>query len=396
MRENWLLKLDKELNDLREKARFRSLRTYSGIDFGSNDYLGFATDPKLRSEAIEAFRSIALSSSSSRLLPGHHAEHFAAEKTFANFVGAESALLFNSGYDANQALLTTLPTRHDLILYDERSHASIIDSVHSSLAKSHRFNHNSARDLARLLDQTHAGRSMIDHATAPRGQPAQIFVVLESVYSMDGDVAELKEIITVANEFDAIVIVDEAHASGVLGKQGEGLVKDTTARNYNIITVHTCGKALGAAGAFVCGSKTVTEYLINKARGFIYTTALPPIIPLQIISAIKLLESEGNVLVRSLRQKSDFVRAELRRSLSKWSVSDGITPIISIVIGRDEDAIHAARSLADAGFDVPAVRPPTVPEGTARLRLNVSLRHSEDDLNNVIEAIIRTESQIVL
>ncbi len=384
MRENWLLKLEHELSGLKEKGRYRSLRTYSGIDFGSNDYLGFATNTKLRLEAVEAFKNLALSSSSSRLLPGHHSEHLEAEKVFADFVGAESALLFNSGYDANHALLTTLPSRHDLILYDERSHASIYDGVHSSLAKSQRFAHNSAEDLALQLKRV-----------GQRVQPAQIFIVLESVYSMDGDVANLHEIVEVANEFGAIIIVDEAHATGVLGKRGEGLVKDTIERYDNIITIHTCGKAIGAAGAFVCGSKTITEYLINKARGFIYTTALPPIVPLQIISAIKRLESEGSELIKSLRERSDYVRAELRRSLTKWSVPDGITPIISIIIGKDEDAINAAGALADAGFDVPAIRPPTVPEGTARLRLNVSLRHSEQDLRNVIGAIVRAEGEIV-
>ena len=383
MRENWLHKLDQELSGLKDKGRYRSLKTYAGIDFGSNDYLGFATDPKLKADAIELFKSIAISSSSSRLLPGHHAEHLEAEKVFANFVGAESALLFNSGYDANHALLTTLPTRHDLILYDERSHASIYDGVHASLAKSQRFTHNAADDLEQLF-----------HRVEQRIQPAQIFVVLESVYSMDGDVAKLKEIVEVAHPFEAIIIVDEAHTTGVLGKRGEGLVKDTITRNDNIITVHTCGKALGAAGAFVCGGKTVTEYLVNKARGFIYTTALPPIIPLQIINSVKRLGSEGAGLVNALREKSDFVRSGLQKRLTKWCVPGGLTPIISIIIGKDDDALHAAQALTERGFDVPAVRPPTVPEGSARLRLNVSLRHSKSDLQNVVDAIVQTELEI--
>jgi 8-amino-7-oxononanoate synthase len=384
VRENWRHSLEGELNALREKGRYRSLRTYAGIDFGSNDYLGFATDAKLKAEVIEQFKAVALSSSSSRLLPGHHAEHHEAEKVFANFVGAESALLFNSGYDANHALLTTLPSRHDLILYDERSHASIYEGVHASLAKSHRFAHNSVSDLRNLLNRLQTP-----------GSSSQLFVVLESVYSMDGDVATLKHIVEVAKEFETIVIVDEAHATGVLGRRGEGLVKDTIGRNRNLITVHTCGKALGAAGAFVCASKTVTEYLINKARGFIYTTALPPIVPVQIMNAVSRLESEGAELVSTLREKSDFVRANLQKSLKQWTVADGITPIISIIIGKDEDAVQAARLLAERGFDVPAVRPPTVPDGSARLRLNVSLRHSDQDLRNVIEAIVQAESEFV-
>jgi len=384
--EDWLRKLDRELERLREKGRFRSLRMYaamedrSSIDFGSNDYLGFAEDRKLKEQALESLRASALSSSSSRLLPGYHSEHLAAEKYFANFVGAEAALFFNSGYDANMALLTTLPTRHDLILYDERSHASIYDGVHASLAKSRRFAHNSASDLDRILEN--------------RELSGQIFVVLESVYSMDGDVAELAKIANVASEYEAIMIVDEAHATGVLGQRGEGLVKETIGRNSGILTLHTCGKALGAAGAFVAGSRTVMEFLVNKARPFIYTTALPPIIPLQILNAVRRLESEGSALAQKLRERSDFVRARLRASLVHWKVTEGVTPIISIIIGEDEDALRASQALSKLGFDVPAIRPPTVPEGSARLRMNISLRHSKEELRGVVESIVETEAEI--
>jgi len=395
--EDWFRKLERELEGLREKGRLRSLRTYSGmndrllndrpsnnpssIDFGSNDYLGFAEDPKLKELAFESLRASALSSSSSRLLPGHHAAHAAAEAYFARFVGAEAALLFNSGYDANTALLTTLPTRHDLILYDDRSHASIYDGVHASLAKSKRFAHNSAADLRRILESI--------------GQIfGQIFVVLESVYSMDGDIAEVEAIARVAHDYSAILMVDEAHATGVLGMRGEGLVKNTIGRNNSVLTVHTCGKALGAAGAFIAGSRTVVEYLINKARPFIYTTALPPLIPLQLISAIQRLESEGPELVTTLCERSYFLRTELKKSLHRWTVPEGRTPIISILIGADEHALRAARILERLGFQVPAIRPPTVPEGSARLRLNVSLRHHEGDLRRVIDAIVRTEAEM--
>ncbi len=387
MSEVWLHKLERELERLREKGRLRSLRTYAGmddrssIDFGSNDYLGFAEDRELKGQALESLRSSALSSSSSRLLPGHHAEHLAAEKYFADFAGAEAALFFNSGYDANMALLAALPTRHDLIFYDERSHASIYDGVHASLAKSRRFAHNSAGDLRRILESREPSSG-------------QLFVVLESVYSMDGDVAELVEIAKVASEYEAILIVDEAHATGVLGRRGEGLVKDTIERSGNILTVHTCGKALGAAGAFVAGSKIVMDYLINKARPFIYTTALPPIIPLQLMSAIRRLESDGSALVARLRERSDFVRSQLRKSLERWNVSEGVTPIISIVIGADDDALGASNRLRGWGFEVPAIRPPTVPEGSARLRMNISLRHSEEELRTVVKAIVQAESEV--
>lgn len=375
----WEDRLKRELDELRAKNRYRSLQTYGGIDFGSNDYLGFAVDKELKEEAIRNFERIALSSSGSRLLPGNHSEHLEAEKIFAKFVGSESALLFNSGYDANHALLTTLPTRHDLILYDERSHASIYDGVHVSLAKSRRFHHNSAEDLTRIIPKDHSG---------------QIFIVLESVYSMDGDVARLQEIAVVAKEASAVMIVDEAHATGVLGTKGEGLVSSTIEMDERIITVHTCGKSLGAAGAFVCSSNIVKEYLINKARGFIFTTALPPIMPLQTIAAVKQLQSNGTKLVLQLKERSDFVRMELKSKLTKWDVRDDITPIISIIIGSDSDTLKASSKLKSCGFEVPAVRPPTVPEGTARLRLNVSLRHSEDALRQVVDAICNAEREL--
>jgi 8-amino-7-oxononanoate synthase len=380
--EDWLRGLERELSALSAKDRLRSLRTYNGIDFGSNDYLGFATDPKLMEAALEAARGIALSSSSSRLLPGHHAAHLEAEKYFANFIGSESALLFNSGYDANHAVLTTLPTRHDLILYDERSHASTYDGVRASLAKSQRFRHNSATDLRQHLERVHPAR-------------AQFFIVLESVYSMDGDVANLQDISNIANEYSAILIVDEAHGTGVFGQHGEGLVNETIGRRDNVITMHTCGKALGASGAFVATSKIVIDYLVNKARAFIFTTALPPIVPLQIINSIKRLESEGAYLVGKLREQSNFVRALLKKSLRSWTVPDGISPIVPIIIGTDGEALRASRSLEKLGYIVPAVRPPSVPEGSARLRLNVSLRHSEDEIQGVVDAIIRVESESV-
>ena len=381
MPDTWIHRLEKELNQLRDRGRLRSLQIRSGIDFGSNDYLGFAEDAELKQQALAAMETMALSSSASRLLPGHHAEHLEAENYFASFVGAESALLFNSGYDANMALLTTLPTRHDLIFYDERSHASIYDGVHASLAKSRRFAHNASNDLRKILE----------HQERKGGQ---IFVVLESVYSMDGDIAHLEEIAGAAKKHDAILIVDEAHATGVLGERGEGLVTSTIGRANNVISVHTGGKALGAAGALVVGNRIVTQYLVNKARPFIYTTALPPVVPVQLMNAIRQLESNGAMLVERLRERSILARERLRTQLARWNVPEGITPIISIIIGSDNDAVRASRILEKKGFIVPAVRPPTVPEGTARLRLNISLRHSEEKLSTLIHSICEAEGEM--
>ncbi len=374
-------RIERELEELRNTNGLRSLRKYPGIDFGSNDYLGFATDPELKSAAIEALHGMAISSSSSRLLPGHHDEHLEAETYFATFIGAEAALLFNSGYDANFAVLTTLPSRHDFILYDENSHASIYDGAHSVLARKKKVLHNVPEQILKSMEECYR-----------KQPPSQSYIVLESVYSMDGDVAALREIENIAEQFSSVLIVDEAHATGVLGERGEGLVAGTIKCGPGVVTIHTCGKALGAAGAFVAGSKFIIDYLINKARPFIFTTALPPIVPVQIMNAVKRLELEGDALVARLGERSLWVRSQLRKRLRRWTVSAGVTPIISIIIGSESNALRAAAFLEERGFHVPAIRPPTVPDGSSRLRLNVSLRHSEEELHSVVKAIVMAES----
>jgi 8-amino-7-oxononanoate synthase len=314
------------------------------------------------------------------LLPGNHSQHFEAERHFASFVGAETSLFFNSGYDANFALLTTLPTRHDLILYDEYSHASWYEGAHASVAMTIRFDHNSAIDLESQIMRT-------QREVAVR----QLFIVIESIYSMDGDLAPIKEIAAVAAKYSALLIIDEAHATGVRGSRGEGLTYECLTRSDGILTVHTCGKALGAAGAFVVGKATIKDYLINRARPFIYTTALPPIIPIQVINSVKRLETEGTGLIKELRERSMRVRDCLKKRLTHWSVPDGETPIIPVIIGSASDTVKASRYLQQQGMNVPAIRPPTVPKGESRLRLNISLGHSECELSEVMEHIVQAE-----
>lgn len=372
--------LERSLLELKKNDCYRSLREYSGVDFGSNDYLGFAHDEGLRAAMLEEASQVALSSSSSRLLPGNHSQHIEAELHFAKFVGSEASLFFNSGYDANFALLTTLPTRHDLILYDEHSHASWFEGAHASVAKTVRFDHNSAIDL-----KTHIERAQAE------GGIRQIFIVIESIYSMDGDLAPIKEIAAIASKYSCLLIIDEAHATGVRGSRGEGLTSECLARTDGILTVHTCGKALGAAGAFVAGRKTVLDYLINRARPFIYTTALPPIIPLQVMNSVRRLESEGVELIAHLRERSARVRHCLKNRLTYWSVPDGETPIIPVIIGSAKHTIKASQYLQEHGSVVPAIRPPTVAKGSSRLRLNISLRQSESELTELVDQIVKAE-----
>jgi len=374
-------RLERELRTIEALDKFRSLQVYPGIDFGSNDYLGFAVDAELRARTLERAQVLPNSASSSRLLPGYHAPHRVAEERFAAFMGTEAALFFNSGYDANMALLTTLPNRHDRVLYDERCHASIYDGVRAGPATSERFKHSSPEALRDLLN------------TGSR--EGACFIVLESVYSMDGDIAPIAEFHEIAKAFDAMLIVDEAHATGVLGNRGAGLVSETLSRDASVISMHTCGKALGAAGAFVAANRTVVQYLINKARPFIFTTASPPIIPALIVNVLERLSSEGTSLVETLKDRSRDVRESLKRSLKRWSVPHGITPIVPIIIGPAGEAMRASELLRERGFEIPAVRPPSVPEGTSRLRMNISLRHSEQELKSAIRAISEVEEEVV-
>jgi len=383
VREEFFEELEAKLNVLAEQDLYRSLKTYSGVDFGSNDYLGFAHDEELRQKLSNSLSTVALSSASSRLLSGNHREHLLAEQCFAEFLGVESALLFNSGYDANFALLTTLPSRHDLILYDERSHASLYEGVHSSHATSIRFEHNSPEHLEASIERA-----------LKKFKHRQIFIIIESVYSMDGDITPLQVIKEISDKYSAILIVDEAHGTGVVGNGGRGLTSCTINRSPDVITIHTCGKALGAAGAIVAGSRAITQYLVNKARPFIYTTALPPIVPLQIVNSVNKLKAVGDELVAELLDRSQFVRSALRSALKKWIVPEGITPIIPIIIGDEGAALKASFVLEDEGFVVPAIRPPTVPAGTSRLRLNISLRHKKEELEKVVEAIIKVEQTV--
>jgi 8-amino-7-oxononanoate synthase len=377
-------RLERELNEEKRANRLRRLKqsneSFAHVNFGSNDYLGLAFDESLRGLALEDLQKLPLSSSSSRLLPGNHAEHLEAEERFARFVGSESSLLFNSGFDANHALLSTLPTRHDAIMLDERSHASLKEGAKASHAVSVKFAHNSCEDLKVKIERLRRTRSI-----------EQIFVVVESVYSMDGDCAPLEELLNASRAYEAIVVVDEAHATGVLGTRGEGMVHASGLRDSDVLTVHTCGKALGAAGAFVAGNDVVIRYLVNKARGFMYTTALPPLVARQVGHSFALLEAEGEAMVATLRERSTKVRRELRERLCLWSVPDGVTPIIPIIIGSESATLAAAEVLRASGFDVPAVRPPTVPMGASRLRLNISLRHSAGMLSEVVEAIVVAE-----
>lgn len=350
-----------ELERLRRLKRHRALALPSGIDFTSNDYLGLSGHPGLREAAREALDKIGLvGAGGSRLLRGHHAAHARLEEYAAVHFGAERALYFGSGFSANFALFTTLPDPHDAVVFDELIHASVRDGLHASRAARYKARHNDPQSF----------EGEILRARASGAQ--RVFVAVESVYSMDGDLAPLAKIDEIARRLDAVLIVDEAHATGVFGTRGRGLAENL--QSGETVVLHTCGKALGVAGALVCGSAETIEFLINKARPFIYSTAPPPFMAAVVMRALQLADEEPWRRERVL-ELAPFAHHELNGGLPFAG-----SQIVPVILGKDERALHVAGVLQRAGFDVRAIRPPTVPEGSARLRISVNAGHSHGDI----------------
>jgi 8-amino-7-oxononanoate synthase len=374
-------RLARELAALDAKGRLRAPGARRGIDVSSNDYLGLAAHPALRERVQRALsEGVPVGASGSRLLSGNHPAHEALEQAFARFMGGDrAALLFNSGYDANLAVLSTLPTRHDVLLLDALVHASIKEGARASFAQKVTCPHNDIEALERLLAR---------HAQADR----DVFVVAESLYSMDGDFAPLEALDTLAARYGAWLIIDEAHATGVFGKHGRGLLDAAGVGRSQVVSIHTCGKALGVAGAFVLGPQTITSYLINRARPFLFSTALPPLLACALEASLELVEREAwrreRVLALAARLRSAL------KGLRVWTVPDGSSQIIPVVIGADALAVRVAGELASRGFDVRAVRPPTVPEGTARLRLSLNALLREEEVDQLAAAILECEAGV--
>ena len=355
-------RLTAELDRLKSAHLYRAPRLGTGVDFSSNDYLGFSRHPALREAAIRAIDTEGVvGAGGSRLLRGHHPSHAALEQRAAEFFGSESALYLSSGFLANFALFSTLCGRHDAIVFDERVHASMKEGIHAAPAERYRAVHS---DLAAFEDGLKRARS----------KGAQdIWIAVESVYSMDGDLAPLAELQALASRYDAILIVDEAHATGVFGPRGRGLCE--VLPSERLIAVHTCGKALGVAGALICGPRLVIDYLVNKARPFIYSTAPPPLLAAALLCALDLVDKEP-WRREHLHARIQFAQQALRACAVGFSGSQ----IVPVLLGEDARALDVARHLQSAGFDVRAIRPPTVPAGTARLRISLNADHSEADI----------------
>jgi len=347
------------------------LRARAGIDFSSNDYLGLAGSSALRQAVAEALeRGVPVGSGGSRLLRGNHAEHEALEAEAAAFFGSEAALYFSSGYAANAALLATLPQRGDLVVHDALIHASAHEGMRLGRAETVSAAHNDAGAIEAAIAGWRA-----------RGGKGQVWIAVESLYSMDGDRATLDDLATIADRHDAVLLIDEAHATGVCGPGGRGLAAGLEGRP-NVITLRTCGKALGCEGALVCGDRTVIDFLINRGRGFIFSTAPSPLMAAACRAALQVMQDD--TLRLRLRELIDGAGELLSRRLGVPGTGSQILPII---LGTDSRAMAVAQGLQDQGFDVRGIRPPTVPDGTARLRISLTLNVGMTQIQALVDAL---------
>jgi 8-amino-7-oxononanoate synthase len=361
--------LELKLEERRANNALRRLRLPEGmVDLCSNDYLGMVTDgwiEKHWGDGVWPHGSMG-----SRLLAGNYPLAEEVEGLLADFHGAPAGLLFNSGYDANLGILSSVPQRGDTILYDELSHASIRDGMRLSFARAFGFAHNDCSDLERRLART------------PEGT---VFVVTESVFSMDGDMAPLAEMVALCDRYGAHLIVDEAHATGVVGPAGAGLVQELGLEAGCFARVHTFGKAVGCHGAVVLGSERLKSYLVNFSRSFIYTTALPPAAVRAIAVAYGLLPS------------MDAQRSRLRALIARFAgVSlpyarvDSVTPIQAVIIPGNDAVKRVAGVLQEAGLDVRPILSPTVPAGSERLRIVLHAFNTEEEVDKISRLIAET------
>lgn len=346
------------------------MRPPLGIDLSSNDYLNLSTDSRVRAAFIAGIEREGCSSTGSRLLRGDRTAFVDVEARFARFKGTERALFISSGYLANLAVLAGLTEAGDVILSDARNHASLIDGARLSRARVVVAPHNDASALARLLreEPVHGVRC----------------VVVESLYSMDGDISPLAEYAALCASKGATLIVDEAHAVGVCGERGTGLIEAAGLDPNACVSINTGGKALGVGGAFVAGPAWAIEYLVQRARPFVFSTAAPPAMADALQTSLDIIEREPERRLR-LRARARYVRRGLREA--GFDVAEGDSHIVPLLFGDNERALVVARALQTEGFDVRAIRPPTVPEGTARLRVSVNAGLDEDTLDRFVRGL---------
>lgn len=359
------------LDRLKAAGRYRHLRPAAGVDFSSNDYLALAASPELRAAAAAALaRGVPVGSGGSRLLRGNHDEHEALEAEAAALFGAQAALYFSSGYAANATLLACLPQRGDLVVHDALVHASAHEGMKLGRAEVRAVSHN---DVAAIEAAVADWRT-----TGGRGG---VWIVVESLYSMDGDQAPLADLVGLADRLEAMLVIDEAHATGVFGPGGRGLAAGLEGRE-NVVTLRTCGKALGCEGALVLGDRAVIEILVNRGRGFIFSTAPSPLMAAVCRSALGLIGDETRrTRLGALTQQAG------RLFERRLGVAATGSPILPVILGRDARAMSVAAALQAQGFDIRGIRPPTVPIGTARLRVSLTLNAGMADVERLVDTL---------
>jgi len=385
-KQNPLQYITDQLNELRAKGVAPKLRVLEGeqkavctfdgkevINLASNNYLGLATDKRLRKASLEATKKLGVGAGAVRTIAGTMQLHMQLEEQIAKFKNVEACVVFQSGFTANAGTVSAVLGKEDLIVSDELNHASIIDGARLSRATIKVFKHKDVKDCERILQE---------HASFP----GKKLIITDGVFSMDGDIAPLPELCSLAEKYGCIMMVDDAHSSGVLGRGGRGTIDHFNCHGRVHIQVGTLSKAIGSMGGYVCGSRDLIEFLYLRARPFLFSTSHPPATAAACQAAFTLLDSpDGEKLVKKLWANTKFFKRELKKRGFQFKVSE--TPIIPIHVGDAAKAFEFSRKLFDAGVFAPAVGYPTVAEGKARLRAIVSAAHKRDQLLKAAEIL---------
>jgi len=342
------------------------------FDFSSNDYLALAGHPKMEAAAKKAAEELGTSASASRLLSGDLEIHHLLEERIAAFKNKESALVFNSGYQANVGIISSFIKRGDAVFSDRLNHASILDGISLSGGKLFRFLHNDTEHLKGLLE-------------AKRDKFKNCLIITETIFSMDGDRAPLADMVKLKEKYKCMLMVDEAHATGVFGKNGSGVVEEEGLTGGIDLIMGTFSKALASFGAYVAASKEMTEYLINVCRSFIYSTALPPTVVAANLAGLELVGEEP-YRRKELLENADYFRDGLQK---KGLEVKGSSQIVPLIVKDTEKAIKLSARLREAGYMAPPIRPPTVPAGGSRLRFSLTHHHGREVLDDLVKAICR-------
>jgi 8-amino-7-oxononanoate synthase len=346
------------------------------LSFCSNDYLGLANHPKLIAAMQQAAGDSGVGSGASGLVTGHHRYHDDLEKQLAKFVNLPAALLFSAGYMANIGVLGALVGRGDAIFADKLNHACLNDGSYYSLAEFKRFAHNDVNAVEALLKASTAKHKII---------------AVDAVFSMDGDIAPIPEYLALCEQYDAYLYIDDAHGFGVLGKHGAGSLSHFNIRSPRVIMMATLGKAAGVAGAFVAGEQVVIDYLIQTAKSYVYSTPAPPALSATLSASVNLIE-QGDDLRTHLYGLINLLKTDLK--LTKWQLMPSITSVQPLLVGDNFKAVALGKYLQQQGILVPAIRPPTVPVNTARMRISLSAAHSMDDVRRLIAALQQAEKEL--